>query len=619
MAAPVVERLSSLREKAGAIPRSRGKRHQYRPHCMSDSRVRIVDSRSTRLPTPKPNCSFRKRVSSEELTLQKEEGESGWSETNTLEVSRKRLLLQQDWVGLEPSQPLTMDFGSRPCGIGKRRKLNSSVHNRNLVAKKPTVPPAPMEIKVNNGRPLVNNTFPNGAEDIHVRIGATALQSQTTSVIHKTELPLPRADESQQFSDAMLFDEQNIEIPQDILVDVASAMLRNDQDERVIARPCVERDVEGLLRSLSDLVSTSSDTNAGEVSKPTEIEYPSSHGYWNTSSSIGKKYADPLDSTDACGSEDEERTMRVQEGQYHGLNEQFIEGLDTALRNRAYVEKDTSDCENPLSPSAVDAPGERNLRVIRAINTGSRLREFCSSHFLEAGNRTDIPFQEQHDQATDFADTFSNSAAAVFASSQPIPRADPINIADGKHQSGSIVTELQSCQALLLAIPGASEGRHAETERQRDEAASEELWKRFLFASRADSSPRSDRSFSCRAEACEPGREALASSMVTERSAVALAGSVVEQESSAFHDDPKSSMLVHGTTSSSISMATRTGTVDSESRTRFKLNGWGGDMEEPNEAAVKDSPALRKHQAKVSTPVQLRHRPHKPTPQVGRQ
>ena len=600
---PVVRRLSSLKTYRPYQGTSRSS-PQHEPPTIPDNCA--SDCGGSKSLAPKASSSSHENESPKKPMSKREDSETRQSENDRLEVDRKRLLQQEDWIGLGQSQPLQIDFNSRPHGIGKRRKFNSSMRNRKLTLRKPSISPTLMDVTISNGRPLINSTVLNEAEDIQVRIGTAALHSQNALMNHNPEAALRKADEIVQSSDTMLFDEHeqhNGDMQQLLLAKETSGMSNNEIDERETSpRHVDERGIDDLLWSLSDLDSMNSISDIADKlseSEPIEWKERRANIHSNARFSVTEENVDLQDSLD------EGCKMQAQEDQYHGFNEHIFDGFNTNFLNGICIEEQsTLGGENPADSTryiGVVAHDDK-AAAIRATNTdtGSGFRKFYSLLSSGSGSWNDHPHPHRKgcNQAIDALATFKNPGAHAVASFRVTASADSHNIADMQHESGSAITELQSPSVSLFNIRKLSERPHAQTKRQRNEATSEEMLKRLLFGSRADSSSNSDRSVSSTVDAYRPARKALASSMLVERGTAAVARPTVEQETPAFDDDLGSSLFVCCTTGSPVSMATRTSNDKAECRIRANLNAWGSGMEGLND----DSPALRKLQFNIHAP-----------------
>lgn len=133
---------------------------------------------------------------------------------SALDIGKKRLLQQQDWVGLAASRPLQMSFSSRhdKDQIGKRRKHNkarrATKENEGHLA--PHVLAPNSEYRVYNGGPFMNGALLPAPETISVRIGNDMLASQVTAVpmTQQAVVALRRMEVDRESSDIMLFDEE---------------------------------------------------------------------------------------------------------------------------------------------------------------------------------------------------------------------------------------------------------------------------------------------------------------------------------------------------------------------------------------------------------------------------
>lgn len=125
------------------------------------------------------------------------------SETQLLEANKKRLLRQQDWVGIAPSKPVELQYSSMKdkARTGKRRKLDGK-------SRAVTCRLKPITFPYGSGQNDRVDTFMSGAlpvpavaNNVRIRIGSDALTTAASTQ------PINCAA-SQANSDSMLFDEE---------------------------------------------------------------------------------------------------------------------------------------------------------------------------------------------------------------------------------------------------------------------------------------------------------------------------------------------------------------------------------------------------------------------------
>lgn len=123
-------------------------------------------------------------------------------EVNQLELQRRRLLRQEDWLGLDRSKPLHLEFASDRGRemVAKRRKLDEHDHVR-------VADHAPYRVPSIRGQCRPYRLAQRGAlednESIRIRIGDAALFSQTDAA---SRAPRPSARSHNISSESMLLD-----------------------------------------------------------------------------------------------------------------------------------------------------------------------------------------------------------------------------------------------------------------------------------------------------------------------------------------------------------------------------------------------------------------------------
>ncbi|KAH6625351.1 hypothetical protein C7974DRAFT_199539 [Boeremia exigua] len=127
------------------------------------------------------------------------------TETQLLEANKKRLLRQQDWIGIELSKPVDLRCLSttETIAIGKRRKPDAKTREVARRASPVTfVHPSGRDELDDGGNALMSGALPRlAAGDIRVRIGSDALTTAAS-------MQLIDYASSQTDSDPMLFDEE---------------------------------------------------------------------------------------------------------------------------------------------------------------------------------------------------------------------------------------------------------------------------------------------------------------------------------------------------------------------------------------------------------------------------
>jgi hypothetical protein len=131
---------------------------------------------------------------------------------DALELSRKRLLQQTDWVGLAATRPLHMTFSSRrdKNQIGKRRKIGSDSTRRHLLSSHAVQHSlaSPVGYLHDEEIPFMHGALQTAPGSISIRIGNDVVPSQmATTAEHLMDHPV-EALFNRQSSDTMLFDEE---------------------------------------------------------------------------------------------------------------------------------------------------------------------------------------------------------------------------------------------------------------------------------------------------------------------------------------------------------------------------------------------------------------------------
>ncbi|KAF2140736.1 uncharacterized protein K452DRAFT_50648 [Aplosporella prunicola CBS 121167] len=220
--APITQRLSSLK------PRHRTRNSDAGNNAARDRAARPPDSTNKRQTDISADIAAVSRnwanVGRESPRL-REQGAHRRGETKTrhptgienedaLEREKKRLLANSDWVGLAPSKPLHMRFGSskEKERIGKRhridakRKLTSAHRNDRDSYDMPEVPKLETFLEDTRRGPFISGAIVNDLEDIRIRIGTEALATQQSPWGYEYESQQPARLDTQ--SDDMLLDDE---------------------------------------------------------------------------------------------------------------------------------------------------------------------------------------------------------------------------------------------------------------------------------------------------------------------------------------------------------------------------------------------------------------------------
>lgn len=218
--APVAKRLSSM-QKRPATSRSHSARQQKLPS--SDHRR----SGETDLPqvkykeTSKDDSSPRNQRDAASTSSQhiadRKRGRSRLGEEDLLELSRKKLLLQNDWIGLAHSRPVQLSFTSRQDKerIGKRRRIDSGIEQRQRMFGKMKQANNDYGGAVTGQPPFMSGALgavPGAAESISVRIGDHALSTQVSLAPHEPVRLREDVEQVRQSSESMLFDVEQREL-----------------------------------------------------------------------------------------------------------------------------------------------------------------------------------------------------------------------------------------------------------------------------------------------------------------------------------------------------------------------------------------------------------------------
>lgn len=202
--APAIERLGAMKRGRPGISNRHtvAKQARDRKHASPEA-IPALSPRDV----AEPNLEAASHLSKEAAQKKRRHPDSS-AEEDLLDASRRRLLKQNDWVGLAPSRPLHMNFWSagEKAKIGKRRKIDKGKEQRQMTVGNPV--DAPVMGKEFDSRARFMRAAPvHGAESINIRIGTDALFSQTS--IHRSQQDQPAMPDPKHSSETMLFDEES--------------------------------------------------------------------------------------------------------------------------------------------------------------------------------------------------------------------------------------------------------------------------------------------------------------------------------------------------------------------------------------------------------------------------
>lgn len=641
--APLAHRLSSLKKKsrqAQNVDRGSSRNKSERPsshHHINPRKRTPQDSKSS--------SSVSSQGDSEQSRQGTTRNEDLSTEDAVLEANRKRLLQQEDWVGLGVSQPLMMEFASRQSGIAKRRKANSETRNRKAQLRDPNIPP-PVRDAIYKYEPFMSGVIKNNPESIDIRIGSAALRSQAPPRVGIAEAS-PLTARTRQSSDHILFDETDE--AQSVGVSLQTdAAITDFADENIGKAPLAAvygPGVSELLDSLSVHLSGDSRLIPGEQALESE------EGGVDLA-----EMSNPSDNNEDADGGNESSWIPVDDAGYSEYPQYILRGVAEQVREKEkhlggdqspepenewrYVSSSIQEnvgqpiiCEHvekrfensPIfSPRATNelsgdsaarlqeqSPAMVGLRAqpTQACTTtagGLGFRRFLSLSASESsGKRWNDPRSKLPNQPTPADTAFEVPVARMLPQSQMATDGSSLRITGGgsMREVGSSVRGLQSPSASLRNILSLEQRPSIESKKMRDEALNEEMWKRFVFGSSDDNSSRSNGP-TPPPTVHRSGEEQHASSVSVEVGTIRPARSVVQPETrivmkSSRTDDPGSSLLVQGTSSTPVNMVTQTDSEDLEPVDPANVSDWGSGMDEIDEASLENNPPLSKYQANI--------------------
>jgi hypothetical protein len=216
--APVARRLASMQKRPVTSRNPPGR--QQEP---SSANPRSDETESPQLnheETSRGGSSLRIRrdatSASSQYSASRKRNRSKLWEEYLLELSRKKLLLQNDWIGLAHSRPMQMTFTS--CQgkerIGKRRKIDNDIEVRQRMFGKMKQVNNDYGDVVTAQPSFMSGTLGVVPESISVRIGNLALSTQVSVAPHKSLQFREDLPQVRQLSESMLFDVEQRELAQ---------------------------------------------------------------------------------------------------------------------------------------------------------------------------------------------------------------------------------------------------------------------------------------------------------------------------------------------------------------------------------------------------------------------
>ncbi|KAE9980646.1 hypothetical protein EG328_000191 [Venturia inaequalis] len=239
--APLAQRLSSM-QKCPVTVTSRNQPARQRKPPSSHHRHSAQSYEAASEDEPSPRTRGDAASSSSQNSATRKRGRSRLEEEDLLELSRKKLLLQHDWIGLAHSRPVQISFTSRQEKerIGKRRRIDSDIEQRQKMFGK---------IKqVDNDYahpPFMSGALGVAPESISVRIGHHALSTQVSVAPQDPVRLRESVEQIRQSSESMLFDVEQRRLSQPQGSGLTERRVEQDPRSRVGMNHTQEQDVSG--------------------------------------------------------------------------------------------------------------------------------------------------------------------------------------------------------------------------------------------------------------------------------------------------------------------------------------------------------------------------------------
>ncbi|RDI83386.1 hypothetical protein Vi05172_g6504 [Venturia inaequalis] len=230
--APLAQRLSSMQKK----PPSSHHRHSAQTNHPQVSYEAASEDE------PSPRTRGDAASSSSQNSATRKRGRSRLEEEDLLELSRKKLLLQHDWIGLPHSRPVQISFTSRQEKerIGKRRRIDSGIEQRQKMFGKMK------QVDNDYAHPrFISGALGVAPESISVRIGHHALSTQVSVAPQDPVRLRESVEQIRQSSESMLFDVEQRRLSQPQGSGLTERRVEQDPRSRVGMNHTQEQEVSG--------------------------------------------------------------------------------------------------------------------------------------------------------------------------------------------------------------------------------------------------------------------------------------------------------------------------------------------------------------------------------------
>ncbi|QDS75998.1 hypothetical protein FKW77_004509 [Venturia effusa] len=382
--APLAQRLSSMQRRSARSAEPLERRRQL-PSGVHHHEAAGKDVSSTRSQTDAASNSSRHSGS-------RKRGHSKLGDEALLELSKKRLLMQTDWIGLTNSRPLQMSFTSRQDRdrIGKRRKIDSGIEQRQKLFGK---------LKDGNRAqpPFMSDALGVAPESISVRIGDRALSTQVSVPPHESVRPREVMDQVRQSSESMLFDVEQHELSRHQALGLTEDIV---ELENIEMNHVHEQDTSG---SRTVPVCISDNTNTSEDSASTLHE----QGTRQSEAVEAESDKDPGAQDERLNGKDNEDDHRGNDQEYGSIN--LAQGLHSESAPFRLVFESSSYHHDVLSSGSplelcqrrkshehiADGP-DRMSPLPDAVQADAAKPEYINIHATQA--------EDESDQGTDEAE-----------------------------------------------------------------------------------------------------------------------------------------------------------------------------------------------------------------------
>jgi hypothetical protein len=193
-----------FRQAAEDLPTQDSQSRPYRLASKSDSRHQHPQPNFPALSKREHRLSCKRTASAIEPTTHfhsphrpsdSKHGKEEDTPQQSLEKERRKLLRQEDWAGIALSRPLHMSFSSHRSRhqLSKRRKVHREIRHQKVIPPVGSMlpPPQPEHPPAAGEQYLMSGVLPVDADDIRVRVGTGALESQATPPERSSLPPSP--------------------------------------------------------------------------------------------------------------------------------------------------------------------------------------------------------------------------------------------------------------------------------------------------------------------------------------------------------------------------------------------------------------------------------------------